>query len=152
MYFVQFMITPLQWHQNERDYVSNHQPHGCILNRLSRRRSRKTSKLSVTGLYAGNSPVTVKPPHKGPVTRKMFPFDDVIMIHYLRSPLSASILHKTLYHNISQSFEAARLCHKSVDHWNLTGGSVAQFTMMTSSNGNIFRVTGLLCGEFIGPG
>ena len=25
-------------------------------------------------------------------------------------------------------------------------------TMMTSSNGNIFRVTGLLCGEFTGPG
>ena len=24
--------------------------------------------------------------------------------------------------------------------------------MMTSSNGNIFRVTGLLCGEFTGPG
>ena len=23
---------------------------------------------------------------------------------------------------------------------------------MTSSNGNIFRVTGLLCGEFTGPG
>ena len=26
------------------------------------------------------------------------------------------------------------------------------FFMMTSSNGNIFRVTGLLCGEFTGPG
>ena len=24
-------------------------------------------------------------------------------------------------------------------------------TMMTSSNGNIFRVTGHLCGEFTGP-
>ena len=28
----------------------------------------------------------------------------------------------------------------------------SQFTMMTSSNGNIFRVTGPLCGEFTGPG
>ena len=27
-----------------------------------------------------------------------------------------------------------------------------QFFMMTSSNGNIFRVTGPLCGEFTGPG
>ena len=26
------------------------------------------------------------------------------------------------------------------------------FTMMTSSNGNIFRVAGPLCGEFTGPG
>ena len=25
-------------------------------------------------------------------------------------------------------------------------------SMMTSSNGNIFRVTGPLCGEFTGPG
>ena len=30
----------------------------CLLNRLFRRRSRKTSKLHVTGLCAGNSPVT----------------------------------------------------------------------------------------------
>ena len=27
-----------------------------------------------------------------------------------------------------------------------------QLSMMTSSNGNIFRVTGHLCGEFTGPG
>ena len=26
------------------------------------------------------------------------------------------------------------------------------YGMMTSSNGNIFRVTGPLCGEFTGPG
>ena len=28
----------------------------------------------------------------------------------------------------------------------------AKYVMMTSSNGNIFRVTGHLCGEFTGPG
>ena len=44
-----------------------------------RRRSKKTSKLRVTGLCVGNSPGPVNSPHKGPVTRKMFPFDDVIM-------------------------------------------------------------------------
>ena len=44
-----------------------------------RRRSKKTSKLRVTGLCAGNSPGTVNSPHKWPVTRKMFPFDDVIV-------------------------------------------------------------------------
>ena len=33
----------------------NHQRHGCLLNRPSRRRSKKTSKLCVTGLCAGNS-------------------------------------------------------------------------------------------------
>ena len=64
-----------------QDGVSNHQPHGCLLNRLFRRRSKKTSKLRVTGLCVGNSPGPVNSPHKGPVTRKMFPFDDVIMTY-----------------------------------------------------------------------
>ena len=68
----------LQWRHNGRDGVSNHQPHHCLLNRLFGRRSKKTPKLRVTGLCTGNSPV-VNSPHKGPVTRKMFPFDDVIM-------------------------------------------------------------------------
>ena len=40
---------------------------------------RKTSKLRITGLCAGNSPGPVNSPHKWPVTREMFPFDDVIM-------------------------------------------------------------------------
>ena len=70
---------PLQWRHNDQDNVSNHQPHGCLLNRLYRRRSKKTSKLRVTGLCVGNSPGPVNSPHKRPVTRKMFPFDDVIM-------------------------------------------------------------------------
>ena len=48
----------LQWRHNEHDSVSNHQPHDCLLNRLFRRRSKKTSKLRVTGLCAGNSPGT----------------------------------------------------------------------------------------------
>ena len=49
---------PLKWRYNERDGVSYHQPHDCLLNRLFRRRSKKTSKLCVTGLCGGNSPVT----------------------------------------------------------------------------------------------
>ena len=48
----------LQWRQNGRDSVSNHQLHDCLLNGLFRRRSKKISKLRVTGLCAGNSPVT----------------------------------------------------------------------------------------------
>ena len=48
----------LQLRQNLRDGVSNHQPHDCLLNRLFRRRSKKTSKLRITGFCAGKSPVT----------------------------------------------------------------------------------------------
>ena len=36
--------------------------------------------------------------------------------------------------------------------WHGCTGSFFRQVMMTSSNGNIFRVTGPLCGEFTGPG
>ena len=48
-------------------------------NDLFRRRSKKTSKVRVTGLCVGNSLGPVNSPHKVPVKREMFPFDDVIM-------------------------------------------------------------------------
>ena len=70
---------PLQWRHNERHGVSNYRPLDGLLNSLFRHRSKNTSKIRVTGLCEGNSPVTGEFPHKGPVTRKMFPFDDVIM-------------------------------------------------------------------------
>ena len=52
------LVTSLWWCHNGRDSVSNHQPHHCLFNRLFRRRSKKTSKLCVTGLCVGNSPGT----------------------------------------------------------------------------------------------
>ena len=91
----------VQWRYNGRDSISNHQPHHCLLSRLFRRKSKKTSKVRVTCICTGNSPVTgefpaqirVNSPHKWPVTRKMFPFDDVIMIdpwrHHDTATLSA---------------------------------------------------------------
>ena len=42
--------------------IAYHLPYHCLLNRLFRRRSKKTSKLRVTGLCAVNSPVTVEFP------------------------------------------------------------------------------------------
>ena len=47
-----------RWRHNGPDSVSNDQHHDCLLNRLFRRRSKKTSKLRVTGLCVGNSPGT----------------------------------------------------------------------------------------------
>ena len=46
----------------------------CLLNPLFRCRSKNTSKLSVTGLYEGTSPVTEAS------NADMFPFDDVVMM------------------------------------------------------------------------
>ena len=53
-----FYFVALQWRHNGRDGVSNHQPRDCLFKRLFRCRSKKTSKLRVTGLCEGNSPVT----------------------------------------------------------------------------------------------
>ena len=50
-----YTITVTSWWG---DSISNQQPHDCLLNRLCRRRSKKSSKLRVTGLCAGNSPAT----------------------------------------------------------------------------------------------
>ena len=58
----------LEWRHNECDGVSTHQPYDYFLSRLFVRRLKKTSKLRVTGLCC-----------KGSVTKKIFPFDDVIM-------------------------------------------------------------------------
>ena len=58
LYHIICILCTLRWPHNERDGVSNHQPHDCLLNRLFRRSSKKTSKLRVTGLCGGNSPVT----------------------------------------------------------------------------------------------
>ena len=51
-------INTLQRRHNDPDGVSNHQPRDCLLNCLFRCRSKKTSKLRVTGLCAENSPGT----------------------------------------------------------------------------------------------
>ena len=59
------LLIPLHWRHNDHDGVSNHQPYGCLLNRLFRSRSKKTSKFRVTGLYAGSSLGPVNSPHKG---------------------------------------------------------------------------------------
>ena len=42
--------TTLQWRRNEQDGVLNHRRLDCLLNLLFRCRSKKTSKLCVTGL------------------------------------------------------------------------------------------------------
>ena len=80
IYVAQKPCPPLQWRHNERDGVSNHQPHDCLLNRLFKTQIKETSKLRLTGqaFARGIHRWPVNSPHKGPVTQKMFPFDDVI--------------------------------------------------------------------------
>ena len=75
---LQWRGVTLEWPHNGQDSVSNHQPHDCLLNRLSRHRSKKTSKLRVTGLCARNSPGTGEFPAQR-ASNAENPFDDVIM-------------------------------------------------------------------------
>ena len=68
----------LQWRHGGRDSVSNHQRHDCLLNSDADQRKHKScAQLAfMWGIHRwpGNSP------HKWPLTRKMFPFEDIIMI------------------------------------------------------------------------
>ena len=70
----------LQWRHNKFDVGADHRRLDCLLNRLLSHRSKKTSKLRITYLCEGNHQWSVDSPHKGQVTRKMIPFDDVIMV------------------------------------------------------------------------
>ena len=131
------------WRHNERHGVSNHQPLDCLFYALFKLTSKKTSKVRVTGpLWGKIHRWPVNFPHKGPVTRKMFPFDDVIM--FSGSPLDPpACAPPTLRVGVrcgpSQEFYA---------HGH--GGRNVVIFMMTSSNGNIFSITGPLCREFTG--
>ena len=65
-----YCFDSLQRRHNEHDGVWNHQPYDCLLNYLFRRRTKKTSKLRVTGLCEGNLPVNSA--QEGPVRQKCF--------------------------------------------------------------------------------
>ena len=52
------MYITLRLCHNEHNGISTHRHLDCLLNRLFRHRSKKPSKLHVTGFCDGNSPVT----------------------------------------------------------------------------------------------
>ena len=75
-------ISP-EWRHNGRDGVSNHQPHQCLLNysnMYSGAGQRKHQNVASLAFVRGIHRWPVNSPHKWPVTWKMFPFDDVIML------------------------------------------------------------------------
>ena len=113
-------------------------------------RSKKTSKLCVTGLCAGNSPGPVNSPHKGPVTREMFTFDDVIMwdcdprrrMGVTQHDYAAQQWHGTSCHcNLAWVLKSAmsRLCVMIFSHF-VTWMFTQQALSMPWTNG--FPITG----------
>ena len=75
----QLSTRTLQWRHNEQENNPNHRRLECLHHRLFRRRSKKTSKLRVTGLCAAISPVTGEFPARRSSNAEIFPFDDVNM-------------------------------------------------------------------------
>ena len=70
---IYFRVTSLQWRHDECDGVSNHRRLDCL---LSQRKHQSSASLAfVRGIHWW----PLDSPHKGPVTRKMFPFGDVII-------------------------------------------------------------------------
>ena len=101
LYMIQAFTS--QWRHNECDVVSNHRRLDCLLNRLFRRRSQKTSNICITRLCDGNPPVTGG---FSSAKRKMFPLDDVITT---RVP----------WRTVTRSFNV--LCEHIRDQWSNFG-------------------------------
>ena len=96
------------------------------------RRSKKTPKLRVTGLWMGNSPGPVNSPHKGPVTRKMFPFDDVI----ISTTCTISVMRSDI--KCKEIFTFSRICsaRKGLTRWSgVTHICVGKLTIIDFDNG-----------------
>ena len=81
LWFIQmcYLWYSLEWSHNGRNSISNHQPANCLLNRSFRCRSKKHQSSASVAFVRGIHWGPVNSLHKWPVTRKMFPFDDVIM-------------------------------------------------------------------------
>ena len=95
-----YVIVSLQWRHNERDGVSNYQSHDCLHNSLFRRRSKKTSKLRVTGLCAGNSPMTGEFPAQRASNAENVSIGDVIMTgNFMSAPGPVRQLLRTWINN-----------------------------------------------------
>ena len=73
-----YIVFQLQLRHNERDGVSNHQPHYCLLNRIYKARIKEKNKAQrhwpLCGEFPGDGefPVTVNSPNKGSITRKCY--------------------------------------------------------------------------------
>ena len=81
-------LLSLQWRHTGCDSVSNHQPHDCLR-------------------WPVNSP------HKGPVTRKMFPFEDGILMIIMLSLYSLSC-KKSHEASKPRDWMLALLCHSEI--------------------------------------
>ena len=132
-------------------------------------RSKKTSKLRVTGLCAMNSQVTGEFPAQIASNAENVSIwwrhhaQNITHVYVLQLQVSQT---RRMWHNVCTYMRSTlwlndlALGDFPCNCWSLQGSMCYHLNIMvtnkesnaimTSSNGNIFRVTGLLCGEFIG--
>ena len=137
----------LQWRHNGHDIVSNNQPHDCLLHHLFRRRSKKKSKLRVTGLCAGNSPGT------GEFPEQMASYAENVSIWWrhhgfynLKGRFTGPVYPAVVIVKETgweQTLPTTRnLGNIGYNSWNIRYG-----TIMMSCHGNVFRIIGPLKGD-----
>ena len=101
--------------------------HSIVYSDADQRKHQSSTSLAfVRRIHRG----PVKSPHKWPVTRKMFPFDDVIMLVGSCSRWLRFVWFSTLLSDVMSIINI--IFHDDVIKW------------------KHFRVTGRLCGEFTG--
>ena len=120
-----------QWRHNGHCGVSNHRRLHCLLNCWFRRRSKKTSKLHVTGVCVGNSPVTGEFP-----AQKASDAENVSMTSSWVNEYCTKSCCLSSYHHACPVW----------GFWY----SASSRHMMMSWHGIFFRVTGPLRGETTG--
>ena len=72
---------PLRCYHNEHGGISHHQLFHCLLNHSCTDQSIRNESSRSLAFVRGIHPWPVDSSQKGPVTPKMFSFDDIIMIH-----------------------------------------------------------------------
>ena len=92
-YHMSFRITMTS---HERHVVSNHRSLDCLFNSLCAPTSKRHQSPHYWPFVRGIHRWPVNSPHKGPVTRKKLPFDDVIMV----CTISATQNSLYLYHSM----------------------------------------------------
>ena len=106
-----------------------------------RKHQSSASLAFVRGINRG----PVNSPHKWSVTWKMFPFHDVIMLWHGLNWYQLQQVNMVVADDLAPH-RWWMLHDKLHTYFTIHRGAI----MMTSSNGNILRVTGPLCGEFTG--
>ena len=155
-------VNTLQWRHNGCDSASNHQPHYCFLNRLFRHRSKKTFFPAQIASNAEN--VSIPWGHHIPrditmlnvIQNNFEPKNSLLAsashLVYAPSPRDGATLASN-YTTASMLVIHVRYSQHMLSKWHQTDIPLCNqsfHNIMTSSNGNIFRVTDPSCGEVTG--